>query len=163
MESFTVPVDGNIRFSLSTGEGPLDDVDDLLSATPIADRIAEFLTPDSVGVSANALSAGNARSLQSTLETLASTARTEIEVVISYDLEDVSLVCIRLDECQGGYWVTVGHRLEERGRTQRTVTARRETVSGSRPLGATFTVVRTGLAKAVDSKAKMDQFSASCN
>ena len=163
VESFTVPVDGNVRFSLSTAEGPLDDVSDVLSATPIADQIAEFLTPDSSGVSANALTPGTARSLQSTLETLASTANTEIEVVISYDLEDVSLVCIRLDECQHGHWVTVGHRLEERGRTQRTVTARRETVSATRPLGATFTVIRRELAKASDSKAKMDQFSSNCN
>ena len=163
VESFTVPVDGNVRFSLSTGEGPLDDVSDLVSTTPIADQIAEFLTPGSIGVSATALSPGNARSLQSTLERLASTARTEIELVISYDLEDVSLVCIRLDECQHGHWVTVGHRLEERGRTQRTVTTRRETVSSDRPLGATFTEVRRGLAKASDSKAQMDQFSARCN
>ena len=163
VESFTVPVDGNVRFSLSTGEGPLDDVSDLLSSTPIADQIAEFLLADSVGVSTNALSPGNARSLQSTLENLASTARTEIELVISYDLEDVSLICIRLDECQGGHWVTVGHRLEERGRTRRTVTTRRETVSSTRPLGATFTQVRRDLATASESKANMDQFSSSCN
>ncbi len=164
--SFTIPVDETVRFSLTTGDGPLDDLEDIVSGTSIADmitdQVAELLTPDSLSVSASSLSAGSARSWQSSLEKMAGAARTEIEVVIEYDLEEVSLACIRLEECQSGHWVTVGYRLEERGRTQRTVTAHWETVSSSRPLGATFTSVRRGLEKASASKAEMEKFSSSC-
>jgi hypothetical protein len=165
VESFTVPVDGVVRLAVATPEGPVDDLEDMVSGTPIADmiagQVAGMLSPTSLSLSGSGLSAGSARSLQSGFEKMAGLARTDIEVDISYDLEDVSLACIRLEECQSGHWVTVGHRLEDRGRTQRTVTTRWATLD-SRPLGATFTSVRRGLDKASDSKAEMDKFSSSC-
>jgi hypothetical protein len=163
--SFTVPVDGVVRLALATSRGPVDDLEAMVSGTPIADLIADqvagVLSPTSLSLSGNGLSSGSARSLQSGFETMAGLARTDIEVVIEYDLEDVSLACIRLEECQSEHWVTVGHRLEERGRSQRTVTARWATLD-SRPLGATFTSVRRGLDNASSSKADMDKFTSSC-
>ena len=94
---------------------------------------------------------------------MAGTARTEIEIVIAFDVEDVTLVCIREEECRNNAWVTAGHRVEETSRRLRTVEARWETVSSTRPLGATFTSVRRGLDKAAEAKSEMESFSAGCS
>ncbi len=161
--SFTVAADETVRISLGGEDGPLDDVEDLVSGTPIADMITDFLTPDSLGVGADSLNAGAARSWQSALEKMAGTARTEIEVVIAYDVDDVTLVCIRQEVCRNNAWVTVGHRVEETSRTRRTVEARWETVSSTRPLGATFTSVRRGLDEAAEDASAMDAFSSGCS
>ena len=122
-------------------------------------QVAEFLGPDSLGMPVASLSAQTARSWESGFETMAGVARTSIVVVIGYDLEEVSLACIRLEECQGGHWVTVGHRVDELGRTQRTVTAKWETPSSDRPLGAYFTSIRRTLEKATKAQGEMDTFS----
>jgi hypothetical protein len=54
------------------------------------------------------MSPQTARSWQSALDKMATAARIDIEFMIANDLEDVSLVCVRLEECQSGHWVTVG-------------------------------------------------------
>jgi len=164
--SFTIPVDSLVRFAIVTDDGPVDDLEDLTSGTPIADmiagQIAELVTPDSISVSVESLTPGAAHSWQAGLEAMATAARTEVEVVMSYDLEDVSVACVRLEKCVNEAWVTVGRRVDETSRTRRTVSVSRETVHEGRPLGATFTTLRRGLMAAANSKAELDAFVSSC-
>ena len=164
--AFTIAVDSTVRFAFAGRDGPLDDLDDLISGTSIADmianEIADVLALDSLGLGAESLTAQNARSWQSALDRLVGPAQPMIELLIAYDLEDVSLVCVRLEKCVEDVWVTVGHRVDELSRTRRSVKDTWEALVDQRQLGAVFTGIRRILDKAAQSKGEMDTFLSGC-
>ncbi|MGD2103168.1 MAG: hypothetical protein PVG83_13125 [Acidimicrobiia bacterium] len=166
--TFAVPVDGMIRVSLSTDRGPLDDLNDIVSGNPVADMIAEFLSPEgSLELSPDSLTGANARRWQDAIEEMRtlsySVLKREIYVNIAFDVEDVTVDCVRTDECKNGKWVLVGHEVEEKSRVARTVKHTwAESDSGGRPLGATMTVVNREMEAAIESAGELKTFISKC-
>ena len=166
--TFTVLVDGMIRVSLSTDRGPLDDLNDIVSGNPVADTIAEFLGPDgTLEFAPGSLSGANAQRWQEAIEDMRALTfgllKREIYVNLVFDVEDVTVDCIRMDRCQGGRWVTAGHRSEETSRVARSVSYTWvESESGGRPFGATMTEVNRDIAKAEDGRRAWQEFLAKC-
>lgn len=166
--TFTVPVDGLVRVSLSTDRGPLDDVDDIVSGNPVADTIAEFLRPDgSLELAPELLSGANAQRWQDAIDDMRtltfSVLKREIYVNIAFDVEDVTVECVRLDECKQSRWVTTGRETVEKSRVPRTLTHTwSESDSGGRPLGATMTIVNRQITKARDDATALSKFRADC-
>lgn len=167
-ETFAVPFDALVRVSLSTDRGPLDDVHEMVSGNPVADTIAEFLRPDgSLELAPESLSGANARRWQDAIDDMRtltfSVLKREIYVNIAFDVEDVTVECVRFEECRQSKWVTTGRQTVEKSRQLRTVTHTwSESDSGGRPLGATMTVVSRQIETAREDAKALSQFRADC-
>lgn len=167
LETFTVPVDGMVRFFLTREGSPLEPLEDVVSDSSIADQLAnqltEFLTPEALTLPADSLGPRKAAAWEKALNKLGLAAQGNVELVMEYDLVEVSMVCVRIDECQNNHWVTVGHRLEERGRGEPTpVTSTWQPGLAPRGLGVEITGIQNGLRKANKAKTNMDAFIAGC-
>lgn len=167
-ETFTVLVDGLVRVSITTDRGPLDDLDIDVTNNPFADLIAELLAPDgALELGPESLTGRNAQRWQDAVAELRalsySVLKREIYVNVAFDVDDVTLECVRLEKCMGGTWANVGHRVDEKSRSARTVKhVWSESDSGGRPLGATMTLVNTQYQKASDAARKLSDFRSGC-
>jgi len=166
--TFTIPVDGMVRVSLSTDRGPLDDLRLDVTDNPFADLIAELLAPDgSLELAPESLTGRNAQRWQDAVGELRalsfSVLKREIYVNIAFDVEDVTVDCVRSDVCRGSKWVTVGRRTDETSRVLRTISHRwSESDSGGRPLGATMTIVNSEYQKVATGAKALSEFRAAC-
>ncbi len=166
--TFRVLVDGRVRVFLSTDRGPLENLEDLVGENPVADLFAELFGPDgALELDPGSLTPANAARWESGVRRIRtismSVAKSEVYVNLAFDVEDVTVDCIRMDECQGGRWVTVGRRTEETSRTADTVLHQwSESTSKGRPLGVTTNEVQRLMGVAEAARRAWQDFLAGC-